>query len=113
MPPEVAKRIWDAAEACRRIEEFTQGKGRDEFMASALLRAAVERQLEIVGEALNKASQVWPRLAFDVPEIPRIVGLRNRLIHGYDSVDDELIWDVVVTKVPAMRRILAQQLQVP
>lgn len=38
-------------------------------------------------------------LAYTVPEIPRIVGLRNRLIHGYDQVDDQLIWDIVRTKI--------------
>jgi uncharacterized protein with HEPN domain len=106
MPPEAVKRIWDAAEACRRIETFVEGKSREEFAASELLRAAVERQLEIVGEALNNASSAWPQLAFEVPEIPRIVGLRNRLIHGYDRVDDELVWDVVVTKISPLRATL-------
>jgi uncharacterized protein with HEPN domain len=110
MPPETAKRVWDAAEACRRIEEFVEGKSRQDFEASALLRSAVERQLEIIGEALNKASADWPQLAFEVPEIPRIVGLRNRLIHGYDAVDDELVWDVVVSKVPPLRTLLAAKL---
>jgi len=106
MPPEAAKRLWDAAVACRRIETFVEGKSQDEFAASELLRAAVERQLEIVGEALNKACSAWPQLAFEVPEIPRIVGLRNRLIHGYDRVDDELVWDIVVTKISPLRHRL-------
>jgi uncharacterized protein with HEPN domain len=110
MPPEAAKRIWDAVEACRRIEEFTAGKSWEEFAASTMLRAAVERQLEIIGEALNKASAAWPRLTFEIPEIPRIVGLRNRLIHGYDVVDDELVWDVVITKVSPLRQALERYL---
>lgn len=110
MPPEAAKRIWDAVEACRRIAEFVEGKSRADFEASALLRSAVERQLEIIGEALNKASVAWPQLAFDVPEIPRIVGLRNRLIHGYDVVDDELVWDVVVSKVAPLHALLSDRL---
>jgi uncharacterized protein with HEPN domain len=110
MPPETAKRLWDAAEACRRIEEFVRGKSQRDFESSELLRSAVERQLEIIGEALNKASMHWPQLSFEVPEIPRIVGLRNRLIHGYDSVDDELVWDVVVSKVPPLRALLCAKL---
>lgn len=99
MPPEAAKRLWDAAEACRKIEVFVAGKSAGDFAASPLLRSAVERQLEIIGEALNKASAILPELAFTIPEIPRIVGLRNRLIHGYDVVDDDLVWDVVQSKV--------------
>ncbi len=106
MPPEAVKRIWDAADACRRIELFLDGKSREEFIASELLRAGVERQLEIIGEALNKAASAWPQLVFNVPEIPRIVGLRNRLIHGYDGVDPELIWDVAVTKISSLRATL-------
>ncbi len=66
--------------------------------------------MEIIGEALGKASALWPSLTFAVPEIPRIVGLRNRLIHGYDSVDDELIWDVVLTKIPSLSMVLNQLL---
>lgn len=111
MPPEAAKRLWDAVQACRRIEAFVAGKSQDEFAASDLLKAAVERQLEIVGEALNQASKAWPQLAFELPEIPRIVGLRNRLIHGYDVVDDELVWDVVMTKISPLRVALADKLE--
>lgn len=113
MPPEAAKRIWDAVVACRRIEEFTAGRTWEEFAASALLRAAVERQFEIVGEALNKAAASWPRLVFELPEVPRIVGLRNRLIHGYDVVDDELVWDIVRTKVAPLRLALEKKLPDP
>ena len=51
MPPDAAKRVWDAAEACRRIESFLQGITQKEFSSSELIRAAVERQLEIIGEA--------------------------------------------------------------
>ena len=42
-----------------------------------------------------------------IPELPRIVGLRNRLIHGYDSVDPELVWDIVKTKIPPLKHQLA------
>lgn len=45
-----------------------------------------------------------------MPEIPRIVGLRNRLIHGYDSVDDLLVWDIVLTKLPVLRAELTEHL---
>ena len=99
LQPEVQQRILDAAEACRHIQEFTHDMDYSRFAESALVRSAVERQLEIIGEALNKASNMDASLAYTVPEIPRIVGLRNRLIHGYDQVDDQLVWDIVITKI--------------
>jgi len=43
-----------------------------------------------------------------VPEIPRIVGLRNRLIHGYDAVDDQLVWDIVQSKIKPLGIELAK-----
>ena len=63
------------------------------------MRSAVERQLEILGEALGQAARADASLSDRIPELPRIVGLRNRIIHGYDSVDDEIVWDVVQTKI--------------
>lgn len=106
MLPEVEKRIQDALGACERIQDFTTGLEFDDFSKSALVRSAVERQFEIIGEALNKASVLDASLAHRVPEIPRIVGLRNRLIHGYDAVDDQLVWDVVRSKIKPLQESL-------
>ncbi len=78
------------------------------FQDNELVRSAVERQLEIVGEALGKALADAPDLAQMLPEIHRAIGLRNRLIHGYDSVDDEIVWDVIVSKLdPLAERLTA------
>lgn len=60
-----------------------------------MLRSAVERQLEIVGEALGQAAHDDDSVADKIPALPRIVALRNRVIHGYDSVDNEIVWDIV------------------
>ena len=110
MRPEIAKLLYDARVACGAINAFTAGKDFPAYAADALLRSAVERQFEIVGEALGRAVRLEPDLERSIPEIHRIVGLRNRLIHGYDSVDDQLVWDLVQTKLPALSRILDQAL---
>ena len=102
MNPRSIKRLEDAAEACSKIRDFTRNHSIEEFIQSDLLKAAVERQFEIIGEALGIASKEDPSVENHLPELPRIVALRNRLIHGYDSVDPELIWDLVQTKVPAL-----------
>lgn len=110
MQPETLKRLMDAKAACDAIETFTSGLDYEAFAASALIRSAVERQFEIIGEALSKASKDDDSVARILPEVPRIVGLRNRLIHGYDNVDDQLVWDVIRTKLPGLRDGLASQL---
>jgi len=113
MRPETVKRLTDALTACEAIAQFTAGLGFAEFSGSALIRSAVERQFEIVGDALGKAAREEPALVQAVPEIPRIVGLRNRLIHGYDNVDDQLVWDVVQAKLPGLAIALRRQLESP
>jgi uncharacterized protein with HEPN domain len=111
MNPRSIKRLEDAAQACARVVEFTRDCSLGQFTQSDLLRSAVERQLEIIGEALGIASKEDPSVEDRVPDIPRIVALRNRLIHGYDSVDPELVWDLVVNKVPALMVQLDSALQ--
>ena len=66
------------------------------------MRSAGERQLEIVGEALSVAIERGGALVERLPELRRIVGLRNRLINGCDAVDDEIVWDIVQTKAPLL-----------
>jgi uncharacterized protein with HEPN domain len=75
-----------------------------------LLRSAVERQFEIIGEALARLRQVDPVLAATIPELPRIVAFRNVLIHGYATVDNELVWGVVEGHLLSLLRTLAHLL---
>lgn len=110
---ETAKRLQDALVACEAVARFTAGFTLEGFSGNALVRSAVERQFEIIGEALGKAAREDESLARSIPDIPRIVGLRNRLIHGYDNVDDQLVWDVVQNKLPALAEALRRQLNPP
>jgi len=102
MNPRSIKRLEDAAEACAKIGAFTRDHSLEQFLDSDLLRSAVERQLEIIGEAFGIASKEDTSVDELIPELPRIVALRNRLIHGYDSVDPELVWDLARHKVPSL-----------
>jgi uncharacterized protein with HEPN domain len=111
MEAEVAKRLLDEVRAARRIQGFTAGLNFEGFSANELVCSAVERHFEIIGEALGKAGAADPGLAETIPALPQIVGLRNRLIHGYDSVDDEILWDVVQTKIPPLVRQLEDELK--
>ncbi len=102
MRREIAKLLWDVGEAGNRVIAFTYGKTLEEYTKNDLLRSAVERQLEIIGEALAQLRSVDPELAARVPDLRRIVDFRNLLIHGYAIVDDRLVWEIARTKVPAL-----------
>ena len=80
-------RLRDALRECEAIVGFVQGRTFDEYEQSLLLRSAVERQFEIVGEALRQAEIADASVVSRVSNLSKIVGLRNRLIHGYDLVD--------------------------
>jgi len=69
-----------------------------------MLRAAVEREFEIIGEALAQLTKLDPGLATRISQHRTIIDFRNILIHGYAEVDDRLVWDVLETKLPVLRR---------
>lgn len=104
------QRLLEVLEACRAVEQFAQGRDFAAYQSNEMLRAAVERKLEVIGEAFTKLEDVEPEVAEAFPDLRKIVGLRNRIIHGYDSVDDEIIWDVVQNKLPTLRRQVEESL---
>lgn len=67
-----------------------------------MLRSAVDREFEIIGEALNRLRRDDPMTAARVPDVARIIGFRNVLIHGYDIVDREAVWNAVRIEIPAL-----------
>lgn len=100
------KLLWDARLAAERVVRFTAGKTFAEYESDDYFRSAVERQLEIIGEALNQLRRVDSETAAAIPELPRIVAFRNVLIHGYASVDNRLVWGVVEGNFPALLNAL-------
>ena len=110
MADDSEKYLWDAAAAADRILRFTSGKSRADYLADDLLRSAVERQFEIVGEALASFRRVAPDRASGIADLSRIVAFRNVLAHEYGDVDDGLVWDAVTVKLPELRATLSQLL---
>ncbi|WP_024329278.1 DUF86 domain-containing protein [Thioalkalivibrio sp. ALR17-21] len=98
--------LWDAREAARRVAEFVKDANEEDYVASDLMRSAVERQLEILGEALGQLEKANPEVARQIPQLRAAVDLRNLLIHGYAKIDDRIIWNTVTTDVPVMAREL-------
>lgn len=101
MPPERKddSNLWDMMDAAEAIEAFVSGRSLQDYLNDRMLGGAVERHLEIIGEAPGKISQELRNLH---PEIPwqKIVGLRNVLIHEYGDIDDVLVWEVASVHIP-------------
>jgi uncharacterized protein with HEPN domain len=102
--------LWDARTAVRLIRRFTDGRSFDDYLADDMMRSAVERQFEIVGEALGALRRHAPEGAARIPGLGRIVAFRNVLIHEYASVDDRLVWDVVSHGLAELERALDDEL---
>jgi uncharacterized protein with HEPN domain len=83
----------------------------DNYLADDMLRAAIERQFEIIGEALVRLRRIAPELADTIPDLAQIIGFRNALSHGYESIDAREVWDTVENDLPRLRDVVARLLQ--
>ena len=101
---EAKKYLFDVQQAAVLLTEFTAGRKFADYERDAMLRAAVEREFEVMGEALTKLAQIDEEIAGQITDYRRIIAFRNILIHGYADVDDRLVWDVVESKLPVLRR---------
>lgn len=108
MRREAGAHLWDAAEAAQLVHEFAHGKAVAEFNSDLLIRSAVERQLEILGEALNRLRRDDADTAARVSDLDKIVGMRNIIAHEYGDIDDEIVQRAVTTNVPALIPVLGE-----
>ncbi|NEQ46804.1 MAG: DUF86 domain-containing protein [Leptolyngbya sp. SIOISBB] len=90
--------LWDMVNAIHRIQEFTANMTYSAYLDSALVQSAVERQLEILGEAGRRLSDEF-RQAHPKIDWRRIIGLRNILIHRYDEIRQQTIWQTVISEL--------------
>ena len=95
--------LWEVPQAAEAILTFTAGLDFAAYAQSELVRSAVERKFEIIGEALGQLSKYAPDLAARVTHSRRVVDFRNQLIHGYHQVKHDIVWHTVQTELPALR----------
>jgi uncharacterized protein with HEPN domain len=100
---EARKYLYDIRQAAERIARFCENKTFDDYRGDELLRSGVERQFEIMGEALSQ-------LAERIKDYRKIIAFRNILIHAYATVDDRIVWGVVDGDLPALRASLKELL---
>jgi uncharacterized protein with HEPN domain len=84
---EAKKYLYDIQQASDSVLQFTKDRTFAYYESDEMLRAAVERKFEIIGEALNQLARLDNELAARIRECRRIIAFRNILIHGYDQVD--------------------------
>lgn len=110
MRPEAIAHVWDAAEAARLVAQFVVGQTEADLERDLLLRSAIERQLEILGEALNRLRRDDPEAAVRVPDLDKVVGMRNVIVHAYGEIDYEIVWSAVTNRLPTLLHVLTSLL---
>jgi uncharacterized protein with HEPN domain len=111
MRPEAAKYLEDIRAAAESISDFTAGKSFSDYVSEPMLRSAVERQFEIIGEAMRLLADLDAALAATIPEHRQVIAFRNVLIHGYASVDHNIVWGVIEKSLPGLRDKVAGLLE--
>ncbi|WP_298142659.1 HepT-like ribonuclease domain-containing protein [Flavobacterium sp.] len=98
---EEKKLLVDIIDSVNAIDDHLENKRiLEEYLSNKTKRRAVEREIEIIGEAINKLLKINPEIAISYART--IVNLRNKVIHAYDSVDDILIWKIIIKDLPIL-----------
>jgi len=109
MPHSVDKLLIDVRIACTEVASFVEGQSFDSFLSNRLLQLALEREFEIIGEALVRLERIdAERLERNIPAYQKIIGFRNLVAHGYDIIDDQALWDLAQNHVPPLRLRIEQ-----
>jgi uncharacterized protein with HEPN domain len=104
MQREAKKYLWDIQKAAGLISQFTAGRTFDEYMSDVMFRSAVERQFEIIGEAMTRLAKRDPDVAARITDFRGVIAFRNILIHGYATINHRLVWGVVETELAVLQR---------
>ena len=104
MPRDLRKTCFDISQAVAEIEEFTAGKTFADYKANRMLKMAIEREYEIIGEALRRMEIDFPAQFSQISDGRRIIDFRNVLAHGYDSVADEIVWSITENNLKTLKK---------
>ena len=95
--------LYDILQSINEIDSYYDNKPRifEEYVSDIRTKRAIERDLEIIGEAVNRILKKDKNFKLDNAE--KIIGTRNRIIHGYDKISDDLIWSIVINHLPKLK----------
>ncbi len=106
MNEESLKHYYDGLAVARAIDRFARGKSFEDYCTDDMLSSAIERKFEIIGEALSRIRRKEPNDLSAISEWPAIIGFRNILAHGYDRVEESVVWGIVTRQIPEFIREL-------
>ncbi len=109
MTRQAKKYLFDIHSAIVAIESFLDGYSYSEYEADLKTKSAVERQLGIIGEAVNKYRKEDGSI--NLTHAKEIVNFRNRIIHAYDAIDDSIVWAIKTNHLPVLRQEVEQLLK--
>lgn len=110
MDEKVEKYLYDVLACVERVESFFGDKPKlfAEFYSNVLLRQAVERNIEIMGEAMNRILKIEPEI--NITNARKIVDARNYIIHAYDSLSADILWSIIINHLPLLHKELKELL---
>ncbi len=103
MPRNRKKYLFDMLDACRFLLDLTADETVEKYVRDRAFRGAVERELQIIGEALMQLKTLDPSCAEQITEHKRMIGFRHVLVHGYDALKPDIVWYIVKQKLPPLR----------
>ena len=109
-PPDIKKYLFDVLAASESIDQYTADLDFADFAVNDMIRAAVERKFEIIGAALSRIRRLDEPLLQRISGHERIIGFRNVIIHGYDTIDVGIVWDAVKNHLPKLKEEIEELL---
>ncbi len=106
MRPDPCVLLADIDQAGSDIASFIEGMDHTAYVADIRTQAAVERKFEVIGEAVNRLHKSHPELAERIPRFRRVIDFRNLLIHGYEHVAPNRVWDYAEHDLPQLCRVV-------
>jgi len=111
MDSDIQTWLYDILQSISEIDSYFDGKPKrfDDYVKDIKTKRAVERNFEIIGEAVNRILR--KDVNFYIEHAQRIIGTRNRIAHGYDKVSDDLIWSIVINHLPRLKAEISSLLE--
>ena len=105
MDERILKWLFDVKIAIAEIESYFENSEMDffKYRENLMLKRAVERDLEIIGEAINRISK-HKDAEIEIKNTHKIIGTRNRIAHEYDNISDEVIWTIIIKELPKLKK---------
>lgn len=105
--------LWDMLQAVQVLQVYTEGRSLSEFLDNQMLRDAVEREFQILGQALVRLKRFDSETADRISNQEEIIGFRNVLVHEYNRIDPEQVWRTIQNDLPGLRVELETMLEEP